>query len=156
MRPQNLPNRCLSTALLAIAVTWAAPAAAQEQTDGVIIVARDVPDGYAFLPHAGSALTVKTAPFADIWGGIFPGQAMTDAQTDQVSSDAAPPDWQGTSANNLDIRRLSTLDAARSDVGSSSAQASGVGGIVSSTVNSGMQSLQSGLSQLQTAMGQNQ
>lgn len=148
MRPHGLPIWCVSGALLASLTTFAAAA-----QDGVIIIARDVPAGYAFLPHGGEALTVKTAPFLDVWGDVAPSGTMSDAATAKVSSDAAPLDAIGSQAGQFDPSRAGDIRA-RGDFAGSAVPTSGVGALVSGTVNSGMQSLQGGLAQLQTALGQ--
>lgn len=148
MRPRSFSIWCVSGALLASLTTFAAAA-----QDGEIVVARDVPAGYAFLPHAGEALTVQTAPFLDVWGAVAPSGTMSDADTAKVLSDAAPLDAIGSQAGQFDLSRADDIRA-RGDLAGSAVPTSGVGSLVSGTVNSGMQSLQTGLAQLQTALGQ--
>jgi hypothetical protein len=127
-----------------------ATALAQE-LEGAIVVARDVPERYAFLPGAGEALTVKTAPFLDVWAGINPGKPIPDAAADAIAAKTT-----GSTLNTRDLG-IDSADAFRLEAGStglnpSHAQGSGVGALVGQAVAGGMGSLQSGLGQMQSAL----
>ena len=129
----------------------AVPAAGVAQdTEGVLVVGRDVPERYAFLPGTGEALTVKTAPFVDVWAGINPGKPITDSAADAVAAKTTgprlgPQDFGGDAA----AFQLETGSAA---LNQSHAQGSGVGGLVGQAVDGGMSSLRSGLDQIQSAL----
>jgi hypothetical protein len=139
-----------ATAIATIGIQ-AAPALAQE-VEGGIVVARDVPERYAFLPGSGEALVVKTAPFLDVWAGISPGAPIPDSAADSVAAKTTSP------GQDIHDMKFASADALRlegnaSALHQSSAQGSGIGALVGQSVDSGISSLHSGLGQLQTALG---
>ena len=126
-------------------------AALAQDTEGVIVVSRDVPERYAFLPGTGEALTVKTAPFLDVWAGINPGSPITDSAADAVAAKTTgprlnPKDFTGDPSAAL------RLEGGASALTQSHAQGSGVGGLFGQAVDGGMSSLHSGLDQIQSAL----
>lgn len=130
--------------------TLSSTALAQD-TEGVIVVARDVPERYAFLPGSGEALTVKTAPFVEIWAGINPGKPIPDSAADAVAAKTTGPSLglQDLGNNPAAAFRLETSSGA---LNQSHAQGSGVGGLVGQAVDGGISSLRSGLDQMQSAL----
>jgi hypothetical protein len=122
-----------------------------QELEGAIVVARDVPERYAFLPGTGEALTVKTAPFLDVWAGINPGKPIPDAAADAVAAKTTGPtlNIQDLGINSADAIRL---EAGSTALSQSHAQGSGVGALVGQAVGGGISSLQSGLGQMQSAL----
>lgn len=122
-----------------------------QDSEGVLVVGRDVPERYAFLPGTGEALTVKTAPFVDVWAGINPGKPITDSAADAVAAKTTGPRLspEDFGTNPAAAFRLETGAAA---LNQSHAQGSGVGGLVGQAVDGGMSSLRSGLDQIQSAL----
>ena len=122
-----------------------------QEVEGAIVVARDVPERYAFLPGSGEALTVKTAPFLDVWAGINPGKPIADAAADSVAARTTGPET-GTQALGNNPAAAFRLETGSAALNQSHAQGSGVGGLVGQAVDVGMSSLRSGLDQMQSAL----
>ena len=145
-------KRLLCVAIVVVIGSFPAALQAQE-VQGAIVVARDVPERYAFLPGSGEALTVQTAPFVNIWSGISLGDPIPDAAADAVAAKTTGPDnaMRGVRLESLDI------DSASREPGvgnQATSQAGGVGALVAQALDNGMSSLHTGLDQMQSALGQ--
>ncbi len=149
-KPFSHWNGWLLGVVAAVLGTLSTTALAQE-TEGVLVVARDVPERYAFLPGSGQALTVKTAPFLEVWAGIGPGAPIPDAAADAVAARTTGPDT-GMQALGIDSADAIRLEANSTSLSQSHAQGSGVGALVGQAVGGGMGSLRSGLDQMQSAL----
>lgn len=125
--------------------------AVAQQAEGVIVIARDVPERYAFLPGSGEALTVKTAPFVDVWAGMNPGEPISNSAADAIAAKTTSPNprWQYLASDSAAAFRLETDSSVPNQ---SHAQGSGVGGLIGQAVDGGMSSLRSGLDQMQSAL----
>ena len=125
-----------------------------QELQGAIVVSRDVPERYAFLPGAGEALTVKTAPFGDVWSGTNPAKVLSDVEAENVVGQQTP----GPGLLPHGFGHPDNLGAAHSGVAAggtdrSGSFASSVGGVVGQSLETGLGALKTGLGQMQSALG---
>jgi hypothetical protein len=137
--------------MVAVVLGALSTAAAAQQAEGVIVVARDVPERYAFLPGSGEALTVKTAPFVEVWAGINPGRPISNSAADAIAARTTSrnPRLQYLGSDFATALRLETNPSVSNQ---SNSQRSGVGTLVGQAIDGGMGSLRSGLDQMQSAL----